>query len=80
MSGWKKFGESPEKQSSVVRIKDTYGGASGKVCNQCEVMMNSEIEIAQCENYVDEQTKSDAAYCSSQGADGYIDAEIRISW
>jgi len=43
-------------------------------------MMNSEIEIAQCENYVDEQTKSDAAYCSSQGADGYIDAEIRISW
>jgi len=81
MNDWKKFGESPEKQSKCYGpFKDTYGGAPGKGCNQCGVMMNSEIEAAQCENYFDEQTKSDVAYCSSQGADGYTDAGIWISW
>merc|ERR1712048_695233 len=59
MNDWQKFGESPEKQSKCYGpFKDTYGGAPGKGCNQCGVMMNSEIEAAQCENYFDEQTKS----------------------
>merc|ERR1711862_751228 len=81
MNDWKKFGESPEKQSKCYGpFKDTYGGAPGKGCNQCGVMGNSEIEAAQCESYFDEQTKSDVAYCSSQGADGYTDAGIWISW
>lgn len=81
MSDWKKFGESPEKQSKCFGpFKDTYGGAPGKGCQQCGVMMNTEIEAAECENYFDNKTQSDIAYCTSSGADQYTAAGIWITW
>merc|ERR1712084_176558 len=47
--------------------------------------MNSEIEAAigqsnGCENYFDETTQSDIAYCASEGADGYTESGVWISW
>ena len=86
MSDWQKFGETPEMQSKCFGpFKDTYGGAPGKGCQQCGVMMNSEIEAAigqgnGCDNYFDQQTQSDIAYCASGGADGYTEAGVWISW
>jgi len=81
MTDWQKFGGDPEKQSKCFGpFKDTYGGAPGKGCSQCGVMMISEIEAAACDNYYDKQTESDIAYCSSAGADGYTDAGVFITY
>merc|ERR1712166_1555268 len=86
MSDWQKFGEDPEIQGECFGpFKQTYGGAPGQGCSQCGVMMNSEIEAAigdgnGCDNYFDEVTQSDIAYCSSKGADGYTEEGVWVSW
>jgi len=81
MTDWQKFGQDPEKQSKCFGpFKDTYGAAPGKGCSQCGVMMISEIEAAACDNYYDQQTESDIAYCSSAGADGYTDAGVFVTY
>lgn len=81
MSDWQKFGGQGSVQGQCCGpFKSTYGGKPGQGCSQCGVMMYSEILAAGCETQYDDETKSDIAYCSSAGKDGYTEAGTWITY
>merc|ERR1712072_1433157 len=81
MSGWQNFGGQGQIQGECCGpFKQTYAGKPGKVCSQCGVMMYSEILAAGCTSQYDDETKSDIAYCSSAGQDGYTEAGTWITY
>jgi len=81
LDNWQVMGGPSQKQGKCFGpFKDTYGAKPGKGCNQCGVMMFSEIEAAACESHFDEVTQSDIAYCSQAGQDGYTEAGTWITY
>jgi len=81
MTGWQSFGNSAEVQGQCCGpFKSTYGAKPGKGCNQCGVMMYTEIQAAGCDSTFDEETQSDIAYCSSAGSDGYTEAGTWVTY
>jgi len=79
---WKTWGATAKVQGQCCGpFKTTYGGKFGKGCNQCGTMMYSETQAAKPQNtYFDTVTHSDIAYFTAQGADGYTDKGIWLSY
>merc|ERR1712048_1117667 len=81
MSDWQSFGGTGSIQGECCGpFKQTYGAKPGMACQQCGVMMYSEIEAAGCDNYYDDETQSDIMYCSSAGKDSYTAAGTWITY
>ena len=86
LDSWQQFGQTAEIQGKCCGpFKNTYGAAPGNACQQCGVMMYSEILAAigsgnGCETFHDEATVSDIAYCATAGADGYTSAGTWITY
>merc|ERR1711991_624241 len=81
MSSWKSFGGTGSIQGECCGpFKQTYGAKPGKACQQCGVMMYSEIMAAGCDTKFDDETKSDIMYCSSAGKDGYTEAGTWVTY
>jgi chitinase len=79
---WNKWGGKGEIQGDCCGpFKQTYGGKFGKGCNQCGTYMFSETEAAKPQkHFYDDVSKSDIAYFSAKGADGYTDKGFWISY
>jgi len=81
MSSWKSFGGTGSIQGECCGpFKQTYGAKPGKACQQCGVMMYSEILAAGCDTTHDDETQSDIMYCSSAGKDSYTEAGTWITY
>ena len=61
-------------------FKQAFGAWPGKGCSQCGVMMFSEFRVAGCDTQFHEEAQSDIAYCSSDSADGYTEAETWVTY
>merc|ERR1719322_92847 len=58
MSSWQSFGGSGSVQGECCGpFKQTYGAKPGMACQQCGVMMYSEIMAAGCETTYDDETQ-----------------------
>lgn len=79
---WKTWGADVEIQGQCCgEFKNTYGGKYGKGCQQCGTMMFSETEAAKPQlTYFDDETKSNIAYFTARGADGYTEKGIWITY
>lgn len=81
MSDWQTFGGTGSIQGECCGpFKQTYGAKPGQACQQCGVMMYSEIMAAGCDNHYDDETQSDIMYCSSAGKDSYTAAGTWITY
>lgn len=81
MPSWQSFGANGSVQGECCGpFGQTYGAKPGKGSQLCGTYMYNELQAAGGERFYDDTSKSDIAYFSSAGSDGYTEAGTWVSF